>query len=40
MDGKRIDKVLVMSKDPTDVMNVPSEKESQSETKTPRGAGN
>jgi putative hemolysin len=40
MDGKRIDKVLVMSKDPTDVMNVPSEKDSQSETKTPRGAGN
>ena len=40
MDGKRIDKVLVMSKDPADVMNVPSEKESQSETKAPRGAGN
>jgi len=40
MDGKRIDKVLVMSKDPTDVMNVPSEKESPPETKAPRGAGN
>ena len=39
MDGKRIDKVLVMSKDAAPAMNVPAERDSQPLPKTLTGAG-
>jgi putative hemolysin len=38
MDGKRIDKVLVISKDAAGANNTPPQIDSQSESKTPRDA--
>ncbi len=40
MDGKRIDKVLVLSKDAVDSVNAAPESASQSQPKTPSGIGN
>ena len=40
MDGKRIDKVLVLSKDAVESVNAAPESASQSQPKTPSGVGN